>query len=118
MTDLQTRGLVIRKRRTGTVVATPARVRTGNSRYCAMPSAIFPRQHIGPVCARACAKTGILLCDTGEDGAREADFLCRMRDGADAIVCLPSAAPENNALLKEIIASQIPLLCLTACPPV
>ncbi len=117
MTDLQTRGLVIRKRRTGTVVATPARVRTGNVAVLCFAISDFPTAaYLAGLREGLSQKLGLLLCDTGEDGAREADFLCRMRDGADAIVCLPSAAPENNALLEEIIASQIPLLCLDRMP--
>lgn len=117
MTDLQTRGLVIRKRRVGTVVATPARARTGHVAVLCFAISDFPSAaYLSGLREGLSQNLGLLLCDTGEDATREADFLRRMRNEADAIVCLPSAAPENNALLEEIIAAQIPLLCLDRVP--
>ncbi len=117
MTDLQTRGLVVRRRRVGTVVATPTRARTGNVAVLCFAISDFPSAaYLAGLREGLFKDFGLLLCDTGEDAAREADFLRRMRDEADAIVCLPSAAPENNALLREIIAAQIPLLCLDRVP--
>ena len=117
MTDLQTRGLVIRKRRVGTVVATPARARTGNVAVLCFAISDFPSAaYLAGLREGLPQDFDLLLCDTGEDAAREADFLRRMREQCDAIVCLPSAAPENNALLREIVAAQIPLICLDRVP--
>lgn len=117
MTDLQTRGLVIRKRRVGTVVATPARARTGHVAVLCFAISDFPSAaYLAGIREGLSKDLGLLLCDTGEDTAREADFLRKMRDESDAIVCLPSAAPENNALLEKIVAEKIPLICLDRVP--
>ena len=117
MTDLQQRGLVIRKRRVGTVVARPTRARTGHVAVLCFAISDFPSAaYLAGLREGLSRDLGLLLCDTGEDAAREADFLGTMRDQADAIVCLPSAAPENNALLQQILASETPLLCLDRVP--
>ena len=117
MSDLQRRGLVVRKRRVGTIVAQPARARTGNVAVLCFAISDFPSAaYLAGLREGLSQELGLLLCDTGEDAAREADFLRRMRVEADAIVCLPSAAPENNALLAELVADEIPLLCLDRVP--
>ncbi len=116
MSDLQGRGLVVRKRRVGTVVAQPARARTGCVAVLCFAISDFPSAaYLAGLREGLSNDLGLLLCDTGEDAAREADFLRKMRDQSDAIVCLPSAAPENNRLLAEI-GAEVPLLCLDRVP--
>ena len=117
MSDLKGRGLVVRKRRVGTVVATPARARTGHVAVLCFAISDFPTAaYLAGLRQGLPALTGLLLCDTGEDAAREADFLRKMPAQADALICLSSAAPENNVLLEDLRAREIPLLCLDRVP--
>lgn len=117
MTELQGRGLVVRKRRVGTVVAQPTRTRTNHVAVLCFAISDFPSAaYIAGVREGLSNDYGLLLCDTGENAAREAQFLEKMCLEADAIICLPSAAPENNALLQSLIAQQIPLVCLDRAP--
>ncbi|RYX81385.1 GntR family transcriptional regulator [bacterium] len=117
MTELQGRGLVVRKRRVGTVVAHPSRPRTNNVAVLCYYISNFPTApYLSGLREGLSSDYGLLLCDTGEEPAKEAYFLEKMRNEADAIVCMPSSMVENNALLQSLIAEDIPLLCLDRVP--
>jgi len=117
MTELQQRGLVHRKRRVGTVVAEPSRQRTNHVAMLCFAISDFPSAaYIAGLREGLAGEYGLILCDTGEDVTREAHFLEKMRREADAIVCMPSAAPENDALLKSLSEAGIPLICLDRAP--
>jgi DNA-binding LacI/PurR family transcriptional regulator len=54
----------------------------------------------------------LLLCDTRGQAGLEAQFLKKMREDADAIVCFLASEMSNDELLQSIVAAGIPLVCL------
>jgi GntR family transcriptional regulator of arabinose operon len=117
MDDLQRRGLVVRKRRLGTVVAEPAPAKRSVVGMLFFHTNDFPQaDYIHGIRSALPDAVHLLFCDTGNDAAREADYLDQMRSLADAIICYPTCAPRNTAQMNRIIRSGFPLVCVDRIP--
>lgn len=121
MDELQRQGLVVRKRRSGTVVAgvRPLRqaVQDASVAVLAFSTDDFPSaSYLRGVRDGLPDDFDVLLCDTGEDPVREAKFLRRLHRRVDGIIIMPTCAPENNALLRRILESEVPMVCIDRAP--
>lgn len=118
--ELQARGLVTRQRRWGTVVAERQSVKTkriGLIVDVVDESYGFPQAGLlRGIQAGLSDEYSLVLCDSQNNAAREAELLRKMRDESDGIVLLPTSASENTPLLKEILASGFPLVMLDRVP--
>jgi DNA-binding LacI/PurR family transcriptional regulator len=117
MQELQRGGLVIRRRRLGTVVASPPTQRSGlvallfhNQRdlleieyLYGVRSALFDEYHL-------------VFCDLKGDPLREAEYLRRMQKEADGILWIPTCDPQNTPLLRRIVEAGTPVVCLDRVP--
>ncbi len=134
MSELTREGWVTRKRRAGTVVAergaeeaaglliasagsVAARPATRHVALLCFHSSDFPQaDYVHGFRAGLHDDYHVLLCDTRNDAGCEAAYLRRLQDEADAICLFPTCAPENDALLREIIAGGAPLVFLDRVP--
>lgn len=131
MQELQRRGIVERRRRHGTFVA-PASARRAafhdlSSIEGAKPGVVAVLSFASSDYPTAAYLSGIrhalprdtrqLFFDTGEGPQQEARLLEQMQHEADGILCMPTCAPENSPLLRRIVASGLPIVCLDRVPP-
>ncbi len=140
MSELEREGLVHRKRRVGTVVASPKgaeAVDSDKEPFSANVDSGFPTRskdvkRIGFLCFHVHdfpqadyihgfrgslpENYHVLLCDTENRPEREAEYLRRLLSEADAICIFPTGAPQNNTLLERIVEEGTPLLCLDRVP--
>ena len=118
--ELKVRGLVDRRRRAGTTVAAVPPVTSPTAWRVAVLT--FAADDFPTIDYLRGLRDGlpdgseIVFCDTGENGELEARYLKQMAQGADAIVCFPSAAAENTGLMQQIVASGQPFVCLDRLP--
>ena len=115
--ELQRAGLVARKRKVGTVVASREEaaktVRIGALFFHA--GDYFQGNLLGAVRAGLAEECHLSYVDTNRDPALEAAALLKMREEADGIVLFPTCHPSNDALLERL-ASEIPLVCIDRHP--
>ena len=115
--ELKRLGYVARRRGSGTVVTSGQRPRTGQVAVLVDILTGFPEldyvRGIQDALPEGCQT---LLWDTREDPGREARYLQRAQENADAIFCWPTCAPENTPLLRQVAASGTPLICLDRFP--
>jgi len=118
--ELQTRGLVTRQRRWGTVVAERQSLKTkriGLIVDVVDESYGFPQPGLlRGIQAGLSDEYSLVLCDSQNDPQREAELIRKMRDESDGIVLLPINSAENTPLLKSIAASGFPLVMLDRVP--
>ncbi len=118
--ELQTRGLVIRQRRWGTIVAERSNVKTkriGLIFDVIDPANSFPQPGLlRGIQAGITDEFSVVLCDSQNDPAREAEHLQKASEECDGIVLLPTSAKQNTALLQGIVKRQIPLVLLDRVP--
>ncbi len=58
----------------------------------------------------------LLLCDTHDDPLREAQYLRRMQKEADGILCYPTCAAQNTPLMRRLIETGTPVVCVDRVP--
>ncbi len=118
--ELQTRGLVIRQRRWGTVVAERSQVKTkriGLIFDVIDPGNSFPQPGLlQGIQAGITDELSVVLCDSQNDPEREAELLTKMSEECDGIVLLPTSASRNTQLLQGIVKRKIPLVLLDRVP--
>jgi DNA-binding LacI/PurR family transcriptional regulator len=113
MRELQLQGYVERRRRAGTVVAAPRRRLTGRIGLLAFAADDFPTvEYLRGLREGLPEAAQLVLCDTGESGEREAQYLRQISEEADALVCFPAAEARNAPLMREIQEVGLPLVCL------
>ncbi len=117
MFELQRLGLVSRKRRQGSMVAEPPPARP------VFVAAIFPFIHDYPqveylrgIRQALPDQYNLLLCETQNDPHREAQYLRRMQNEADGIICYPTCDPRNTSILQRLVDSGKPLVCVDRQP--
>lgn len=117
MFELQRLGLVVRKRKRGTYVAEPP------SSKPVFIAAVFPFMHDYPqveylrgIRSALPDHYNLLLCETHNDPLREAQYLRRMQNEADGILCYPTCAPKNTAVLQRLVNSGKPVVCVDRQP--
>ena len=114
MRELQSEGLVERRPRVGTVVATRSRLR--NVAVLVYHPGQFPQANYLQGMAAALPKDCELrLCDTGDSPEREAALLRSLVGRTDGILIYPTGAPGNSALLAEVSA-RVPMVCVDRAP--
>ena len=118
--ELQRLGLVIRQRRSGTVVAPREKSSTGRIALVLDQVALhrdFPRSDlIGGLHEGLGEGYSLLWCDSKLSVDREIDFLQRMAREADGIVCWPTGDRKTSAVLNDLSARGIPLVLLDRVP--
>lgn len=141
LSELEREGLVLRKRRVGTVVRAAAHEATGPSaaeellidggaeeRAPSGPAVAllafhmndFPQvEYVHGVRAGLDGGRHLLLCDTGNTARGEADWLRRLlaeNAPAAGVALYPTCAPENTPLLARLIERGTPVACLDRVP--
>jgi GntR family transcriptional regulator of arabinose operon len=129
MNELDRLGLVLRKRRVGTVVVGPQSVvgpafaSTPRKREAGRRIALllfhvndYPQiTYVHGFQSRMVEADRLLLFDTRNQSERECQCLQQASEDADAICIYPTGAPEATALLREIARNK-PVLCLDRIP--
>lgn len=117
MSELQRLGLVVRQRKRGTVVTSPSQARS------LLVAAVFPFtqdypqvEYLRGIRSALPDHYHLLLCETHNDPYREAQYLRRMQQEADGIVCYPTCDPKNTALLQRLIEQGKPVVCVDRQP--
>jgi GntR family transcriptional regulator, arabinose operon transcriptional repressor len=116
--ELQRAGLVARKRKVGTVVLgpkPPTSVRIGALFFHA--GDFFQGNLLAGVRAGLPEDSHLSYVDTRRDPETEAAALEKMRQEADGIVLFPTCHPDNDELLRAILADGPPLVCVDRQPP-
>jgi len=117
VSELQRLGLVIRNGRSGTIVTMPRAKATGHIALLSAFLNIFPHfEYIRGMRSELPEAYHLLLCETGDDPRLEADYLERVQYEVDGILCNPTCAPENTALLQRIIDAGVPIVCVDKAP--
>ncbi len=117
MDALQQQGLVVRRRRLGTVVAEKRPLSPKVVALLFFHANDFPQvDYIQGIRAGLPDTYDLLFCDTRNDPAREADYLRRMQTQADAIICYPTCDPANTDILQRITSAGKPLICVDRIP--
>jgi len=142
LSELEREGLVVRKRRVGTIVreagapgvaeeivigdeadgsegaAAAAALPAGAVALLAFHMGDFPQvEYVHGFRAGLPDDHHLLLCDTGNSARGEADYLRRLEEqGAAAVALYPTCAPENTALLAGLIDRGIPVACMDRLP--
>jgi len=118
--ELQRRGLVIRKRRWGTVVAEPTAARTGR---IALLVDLFAQNYGFPqpdlirgIQDGLGEEFQVILAESKHDAERESRMLRKLRQEVDGILLWPVNAPENTALIRSITDSDFPMVLLDRVP--
>ena len=117
--ELSRRGLVVRQRRWGTVVAepaaaTPRRVALMVDRFA--PAVNFPpAEMIRGLSDGLGERIDLVLVDARSDPAVEARRLAHL-DGVDALVVVPTAAPANTPRLQRLVDGGLPVVVLDRVP--
>lgn len=117
MQELQRHGLVTRQRGRGTLVAENVPEATGNiALLFHNPLDLFEIEYIRGINLELANKYQLILCDSRAQIEQEAHFLKKMPKEADGIICMPSAHPQNTPLLRKIVASGYPIVCVDRVP--
>jgi DNA-binding LacI/PurR family transcriptional regulator len=114
--ELQRAGLVARKRKVGTVVATRTAPKT--SRVGALffhAGDFFQGNLLSAVRSGLAEDCHLSYVDTARDPMLEAAALMRMSEEADGIILFPTCDPANDELLEKL-ALEKPLVCLDRHP--
>lgn len=116
--ELQRAGLVTRKRKVGTVVTGSKPVDSGRIGALFFHAGDYFQGNLLAAVRGGLAETFHLsYVDTEREAVTEAVALRRMRNEADGIVIYPTCDPVNNALLAEIVAEGVPIVCVDRHPP-
>lgn len=117
MQELQRHGLVTRQRGRGTLVAENAPKMTGNiALLFHNPLDLLEIEYIRGINLELANKYQLILCDSHAQIDQEAHFLKSMPKEADGIICMPSGHPQNTPLLRKIVASGYPIVCVDRVP--
>ncbi len=117
MQELQRHGLVTRQRGRGTLVAHNTPKTTGNvALLFHNPLDLLEIEYIRGINLGLSHQYQLILCDSHADIDQEAHFLRRMQKDADGIICMPSCHPKNTPLLRKMVESNFPIVCVDRVP--
>ena len=114
--ELSLDGLVTRKRRSGTIVADNRKLKTERVAVFLNTHDFLEQQYVCGIRSGLPDEYDLLYCDIRGDSQREAQYLNRMSDSADGIICLPTCDPQNNELISSVISSGVRIVCLDCVP--
>ena len=115
--ELQRAGLVVRKRKVGTVVLPPQPPEP--VRVAALFFHVgdyFQGTLLGSVRAGLSENVHLSYVDTNRDATTEAAALLRMSEEADGAVLFPTCDPQNNNLIRSLIKAGFPIVCIDRRP--
>ncbi len=117
MQELQRQGIIVRKRRSGSEVASPGQRRNS---FIAI---IFPHQndlleinYLRGIRTVLPEDIHLITCDTYGEPEREARYLKRMLQEAVGVICFPTGAPQNNWLFHRFVETGVPVVCVDRVP--
>lgn len=118
--DLQRQGLVVRKRRWGTVVASQIPVKTGRvgflvDRYVQQLN-FPPGDLIRGIHAGLGEDLNLVISESKDDWETEARRVRKLQAEVDGIIMYPTSNPHNTALLQRTFDSGFPLVVLDRFP--
>ncbi len=115
--ELQYEGLVSRRRGRGTIVKEPTSSRAG------VVGLLFPHKadmfefgYLVGIRQSLPDDFQLIFHSVEESPALEAEYLERLRNDADGIIVFPTGEPVSVPIMKEIIASGYPLICIDRVP--
>jgi len=118
--ELQTRGLVVRQRRWGTIVADRSQVKTkriGLIFDFIDPEGNFPQPGLlRGIQAGVTDEFSLILGDSQNDPQREAELLTKYSKEVDGIILLPTSARQNTPILQGLAKRGFPLVMLDRVP--
>lgn len=116
--ELQRSGLVMRKRKVGTVVLPPKPPQS--TRVAALffhSGDYFQGTLLGSVRAALDDSVHLSYVDTDREAEKEASALRQMSQESDGIVLFPTCHPDNNDLLESLSEGGLPIVCIDRHPP-
>jgi GntR family transcriptional regulator of arabinose operon len=116
--ELQRAGLVMRRRKIGTVVLPPSAPEP--VRIAALffhSSDYFQGTLLGSVRAGLSENVHLSYVDTNRDAAAEANALIRMSEESDGIVLFPTCDPQNSSLIARLCREGKSIVCIDRHPP-
>ena len=120
LAELQREGLITRQRRWGSVVAASRQTNTGRVALVLDQVALqrdFPRADlIGGIHQGLGETRSLLWCDSKLSVDREIDFLKRIPNEADGIICWPTGNPKTTPVLRELVERRVPIVLLDRVP--
>jgi DNA-binding LacI/PurR family transcriptional regulator len=117
MQELQRNGLVTRQRGRGTLVAGNTPKATGNiALLFHNPLDQLEIEYMRGINIGMTDDFQLLFCDSHADVDREARYLHRMQKEADGIICMPSGNPRTTPILRKILDSGFPIVCVDRVP--
>ncbi len=117
MQELQRGGLVTRQRGRGTLVAAGELKKTGNiALLFHNPLDQLEVEYIRGINLGLRNEHRLVLCDSHADIKQEFGNLEAMQLEADGIICMPSCNTQNTPLLRKMVASGYPIVCVDRVP--
>jgi DNA-binding LacI/PurR family transcriptional regulator len=116
--ELQRRGLVVRKRRWGTVVAAVPNTQKRQIGFLVdFARGVFQADLMRGIQAGLPADVRIVLFDSKDDPELEAEQFRRLRNEVDGVVCYPTGTPDNDTLFRAAIEEGYPLVLVDRASP-
>lgn len=117
MQELQRSGLITRQRGRGTRVAGAApKVNSNVALLFDNPLNQLEVEYMQGINAGLAKDYQLLLCNSHSDVKQEAEYLERMQKEAQGIICMLSCDPKNTPLLRSLIKSGFPVVCVDRIP--
>lgn len=116
MHELYRSGVVVRKRRAGTFVATQDRPRTGRIAVLIHTGDFLEQEYLSGIRAGLPDTYDLLFSNIHQDPHREARSLERLKKESDGIVCIPTCDPQNSPLLNQLIRNGANMVFLDRMP--
>jgi DNA-binding LacI/PurR family transcriptional regulator len=116
--ELQRAGLVMRKRKVGTVVLPPKP--PASTRIAALffhSGDYFQGTLLGSLRAALDESVHLSYVDTDREAEKEASALQQMSEESDGIVLFPTCHANNNELIESLSEAGLPIICIDRHPP-
>ncbi|MER3472928.1 MAG: hypothetical protein C4335_02600 [Armatimonadota bacterium] len=113
MNELQRLGLVIRRQRKGTIVASRTARRTGHiSLLLHNAHDKLEMDYLRGIHAGIGGDARLVVCDTEGDPNKEAHYLRRMAVETDGILLFPTCDPRNHSLIVRLVEQGAHIVCV------
>lgn len=113
MHELQRLGLVVRRQRRGTVVASKQSRRTGSIALLLHNSHDrLEMEFLRGIHAGIGEESRLVVCSTEGHSDKEAHYLRRMAAETDGILLLPTCDPGNTPLIVRLLEQGTPIVCI------
>ncbi len=117
MRELQRMGLVVRRPRSGTVVAAKTARRTGCVALIIHNSHDrLEMEYMRGVQSAIGDENRLVVCSSEGTAEREAHYIQRMAAETDGIILFPTCEPQNTPLLVRLVEQGIHIVCIDRAP--